>query len=429
MRVHRRWGRAATTGAAVLIAVVATVFNCASNAKTSAGPKIKNVAVVETEVDAESDASAQLNRAEVRQVTTVLRKEAVENLPHGKYNIMTTETVMSQGSAVLEECSDENCVIKVGAAIGADYIVRGTVSKLGTMLTVSVDIYETNDGNLVASSELVRSENIVELLDKTTTASAEMYRKFVNPKITKKKQSTAYTAHTAPPQPQNTVIAQPPIYQTSTPTPTPTPIPMPTYQSPTPTYQPPATTPTPTPMYQQSSVDGSGTLIDSRDGKKYKTVVIGEHRWMAENLNYQTDSSWCYDNDNSNCNKYGRLYAWNIAKIVCPSGWHLPSRQEWKRLVTVVGDSSIAGKKVKARNGWNRNGNGTDDYGFSALPGGFRAYDIGDFRKIGDNSYWWTATERDHIVTYNSGMTYNGDDIIEGRYYRSGGFSVRCIQD
>jgi TolB-like protein len=182
-------GRVAITGA-VLTAVAAMFLNCSPKVKTSIGSKIKNMAVVEAEVDAESDASASLNKAEVRQITAVLRKEAVKNLPQGKYNIMTTETVMSQGSAVLEECSDENCVIKVGAAIGADYIVRGTVSKFGTMLTVSVDMYETNDGNLVASSELVRSENIVELLDRTAAASGEMYRKFENPKSVSVKQTT-----------------------------------------------------------------------------------------------------------------------------------------------------------------------------------------------------------------------------------------------
>lgn len=327
------------TGTAALMLVAAMVFSCASNTKTSTGSKIKNVAIVEAEVDAQSGADAQLNPAEVRQITAVLRKEAVKNLPQGKYNIMTTETVMSQGSAVLEECFDENCVIKVGAAIGADYIVRGTVSKFGNMLTVSVDMYETNDGNLVASSELVRSENIVELLDKTAGASGEMYRKFENPNGAKTKQAVAY--------------------QTPTPKPKPTPMPK------------PAPKPIPTPNL---GIDGSDNITDGRNGKIYKAVVINGKRWMAENLNFKIGDSWCREAKDSGlltsgetplCDKYGRIYNWNTARIACPVGWHLPSRQEWDNLEEAAGGSYTAGTKLKSRRNWN----GTDDYGFSGLFG------------------------------------------------------------
>jgi hypothetical protein len=141
----------------------------------------KYVAVVETEIDAESGAAAELTKADVRQVTAELRREAVKNLPQGKYNIMTSETVIAQGSAVLEKCFDENCVIALGTTIGADYIVRGIISKLGARLTLAVEVYETEDGNLVASSEAVRSENIEDLVEKAAVACAEMYRSFVNP--------------------------------------------------------------------------------------------------------------------------------------------------------------------------------------------------------------------------------------------------------
>ena len=140
--------------------------------------QIKYVAVVETEMDARSDASSKLNAAEVSLITTELRKEAVKNLPQNKYKIMTTETVQAQGGAVLEECADENCVITLGSKIGADYIVRGIISKFQTKLTLSVEMYETENGTLVGSSESVRSENAGELLEMATAASAEMYRKF-----------------------------------------------------------------------------------------------------------------------------------------------------------------------------------------------------------------------------------------------------------
>jgi len=142
--------------------------------------QVKNVAVVETEMDVQSGVSAELAASDVRLVTAVLRKEAAKNLPRGKYNIMTSETVYSQGSAVLEECADENCVIALGSKIGADYIVRGIISKLETMLTLSVEIYETENGNLVDASDLIRSRNIAELIEKAEVVCANMYRTFAN---------------------------------------------------------------------------------------------------------------------------------------------------------------------------------------------------------------------------------------------------------
>jgi hypothetical protein len=141
---------------------------------------VKNVAVVETEIDAQSGASAELTSADARLVTAELRREAVKNLPQNRYNVMTSETVYAQGSAVLEECADENCVIVLGSAIGADFIVRGIISKVQTKFTLSVEIYETNDGNLVASSDPVRSESIGDLLEQAAIVCAAMYNIFLH---------------------------------------------------------------------------------------------------------------------------------------------------------------------------------------------------------------------------------------------------------
>jgi len=153
--------------------------------------QVKNVAVVETEVDAQSGTAAEITSAEVRLITAGLRRKAVKNLPRNRYNIMTSETVQAQGGAVLEACADENCVISLGAKIGADYIVRGIISKLRARFALSVEIYETENGNLVASSDLVSSENIVELVEKTATTCAEMYKTFANAhRLTQKKTIT-----------------------------------------------------------------------------------------------------------------------------------------------------------------------------------------------------------------------------------------------
>jgi len=167
-------------------------------------------------------------------------------------------------------------------------------------------------------------------------------------------------------------------------------------------------------------------FTDKRDAKKYRTVKIGNQLWMAENLSYKTDNSWCYDNDESDCKKYGRLYTWDAAKNACPAGWRLPTCKEWDELITTVGGSSAAGKKLKTISGWNDNGNGTDDYGFSALPGGYRA----SGKNLGGGSYgnWWTATEHDGDNAHIRSIHYKHDKVGDSLFNKCCGFSVRCIQ-
>jgi uncharacterized protein (TIGR02145 family) len=138
----------------------------------------------------------------------------------------------------------------------------------------------------------------------------------------------------------------------------------------------------------------AGTFKDSRDGKTYKTVKVGGKTWMAENLNFAADGSKCYENNAGNCEKYGRLYTWEAAKKACPAGWHLPSDAEWTALTDAVGGGSVAGTKLKSNSGWANNGNGTDEYGFAALPGGDGNSD-GNFNDAGNIGYWWSSTEYD----------------------------------
>ena len=117
------------------------------------------------------------------------------------------------------------------------------------------------------------------------------------------------------------------------------------------------------------------SFTDSRDQKTYRTVTIGGKKWMAENLNYATTNSWCYKN--GYCTEYGRLYDWISVQEACPSGWRLPTNEDWENLLQAVGGWSVAGGKLKSKIGWvDKNaveigtpGNGTDDFGFSALPG------------------------------------------------------------
>jgi len=197
----------------------------------------------------------------------------------------------------------------------------------------------------------------------------------------------------------------------------------------------------------------SGTLTDSRDGKTYRTVVIGTQTWMAENLDYDTlngTGSWCYNDSISNCNIYGRLYEWTTAmsinssylttlwndssvqKGLCPSDWHVPSNAEWETLVNFVGKDSAAIKLMaKANVGlWNTSAtalSGTDILGFSALPGGYygQSYSV-----IHDNAFFWSATNPDASHAFLHSIMYNYPKITLGqksaKYY---GYSIRCVQD
>jgi uncharacterized protein (TIGR02145 family) len=191
--------------------------------------------------------------------------------------------------------------------------------------------------------------------------------------------------------------------------------------------------------------NGGGTASDAGE-----TVKIGTQTWMKKNLDYNAPGSVCYENKSANCDKYGRLYDWATAMAlpstcnsnscssqissphrgICPSGWHIPSKADWEILVDFVGGKEIAGKKLKAKSGWSNNGNGTDDYGFSALPGGtgFSAFSASLGRRSVDNinssddalymaglnGYWWGATESGNDAAYGINIYYYYDAIPMG---------------
>jgi len=179
----------------------------------------------------------------------------------------------------------------------------------------------------------------------------------------------------------------------------------------------------------------SDYFTDSRDGRRYRTVKIGGKRWMAENLRYQAGDAWCYNDDDSYCDKYGRLYYWNTATKVCPAGWRLPSREEWGELAKAAGGTDdygkrgTAGKALKSASGWDSTGNGTDDFGFSGLPGGYRG-SYGDFYKAGNRGVWWTATEAANGRSYSREMRTDYDYVTEEHEdVRINCFSLRCVRD
>jgi uncharacterized protein (TIGR02145 family) len=194
-------------------------------------------------------------------------------------------------------------------------------------------------------------------------------------------------------------------------------------------------------------------FCDERDGQKYVYVTIGSQTWMAENLNYggpasnpnsigmcvgASGASGTLVSSGGHCGTYGRLYNWSAAmngatssttnpsgiQGVCPSGWHLPSDAEWTALTNHVG--SPAGTRLKASSGWS-SGNGTDVFGFSALPGGGGG--SGGFYLVGDFGYWWSATEDDASFAWLRYMSSNYSNVYSVNYDKSPHlFSVRCVK-
>ncbi len=202
----------------------------------------------------------------------------------------------------------------------------------------------------------------------------------------------------------------------------------------------------------KSFVDG--WMVDSRDKQLYRVVNIGNQIWMAENLNYKTDSSWCgggSDKNEGDCSKYGRLYTWAAAvgkseedcgygktcglsgkvRGVCPDGWHLPDTTEWNNLFTAVGGKAAAGKILKSQTGWNdfgrESGNGTDAYGFSALPAGGRFTNV--FQYEGYDTSFWSASEDNRLRAYHMSLNYGEENASLYGLGKDDAFSVRCLKD
>jgi len=189
-----------------------------------------------------------------------------------------------------------------------------------------------------------------------------------------------------------------------------------------------------------------GSLLDSRDNKTYKTVKIGEQIWMAENLNYAARDSKCgtvlegkgkvTDENTAYCDTYGRLYYWKTAVAVCPSGWHLPSNAEWDALTNHIG--ILAGIKLRTKSGWLNtdkgcSGNGTDVYGFSALPGGNAQSGnlMNNLLNLGSFGLWWSSTvyETNKDFFYNRVISKTTGDVRKDFGTDIYLYSVRCVKD
>jgi uncharacterized protein (TIGR02145 family) len=177
-----------------------------------------------------------------------------------------------------------------------------------------------------------------------------------------------------------------------------------------------------------------GHFTDPRDGKQYKTIKIGSQTWMGENLAWKYEKDcWAYNNNDSIAAVYGRLYTWEVAKRSCPLNWHLPSDEEWKKLIEYLGGDTAAGGKLKEAGlvHWQKpNVEGSDKSGFTSLPAGNRSSFNGAFYGLGKYTCWWSSSEHTETgeIYVNSVSNVSGA-INSGYHNREFGYSVRCVKN
>ena len=177
-----------------------------------------------------------------------------------------------------------------------------------------------------------------------------------------------------------------------------------------------------------SSVVVTGeTFVDERDGNVYRYVKIGYQVWMAENLRYVSEGSHCFNDDESECEKFGRLYEYSEG--LCPAGWHMPSQAEWTVLFDAVGGIAVAGKALRAVGAWNvenypLTADDVDAYGFSSLPSG--VYIFGDHENAG---FYLSSTLVSEDAVYDVGIVGNGDSAYESNALFTTAISARCVMD
>jgi len=187
--------------------------------------------------------------------------------------------------------------------------------------------------------------------------------------------------------------------------------------------------------YLTSFSQEMGTFKDPRDGKVYRTVKYGPQTWFAENLSYKASSGcWAYDDDESYITSqfaYGRLYNWETAKSVCPSGWHLPSDDEWKQMEKYLGMSSFDANRTGQRGFVGKElknfSNSNNSSYFNALPNGYRNSD-GFFLSSNTYAYFWTSSAFGNEDAWLRILGHT-DEVDRSNMVRSTGCSVRCLKD
>jgi len=207
--------------------------------------------------------------------------------------------------------------------------------------------------------------------------------------------------------------------------------------------------------YSQNGVIVKPTGFDVIGGKKYKTVQMPDGKiWLAENLDFKfcdiggsgtnitSVKAWYCNNDEStygwNGYKCGLLYNWYAVTLLNDNradlclGWHVPTKDEWNTLITACGGAS-AGNKLKALDGsagtsWPSSWNGTDDYGFGALPAGYRSGSTGVFASVGTHCVLWSNTGYSSNNAWRPVIQQDGSISVDSRL-KTDAYTIRLVRD
>ncbi len=202
-------------------------------------------------------------------------------------------------------------------------------------------------------------------------------------------------------------------------------------------------------------------LIFSYGNKVYsQEIKIGNQTWSTKNLDVSTfrngdtipeakiatewekagdegKPAWCYyDNDPANGKKYGKMYNWYAVsdlRGLAPSGWHVPSNEEWTTIIDFLGGEELACTKMKSASGWEdfegKKSNGNNTSGFAGMPGGYRYLFHGTFNNLGSSGSWWSSTSGESSDAWYIGLHNDETKVMRFKYSWIYGYSVRCVKD
>lgn len=159
-----------------------------------------------------------------------------------------------------------------------------------------------------------------------------------------------------------------------------------------------------------------------QDKPQPKTVQIGTKLWLAENVNVPFAGSWCYNNDQANCKKYGRLYNLELATLACTrmgDGWRLPTLADWEDMINTLGSNKLAALKLKP----------TGDSGFNAVYAGIRLEGTNEYKALGSETAYWTSSPMNPKEAFIKEIKSFSPLIIEGYAPVDRGLSCRCVKD
>lgn len=177
------------------------------------------------------------------------------------------------------------------------------------------------------------------------------------------------------------------------------------------------------------------TFTDPRDGRTYITLKINDQTWFTDNLSFDSAAPIKKGGDN-----YGAYYSWKSAQKACPGGWHLPTDDEWKEFEKSIfmkeSDAdrigwrgTVQGWWLKSKEGWENDLNGSDRFGFNALPAGY-LNEEGELFHVKTDALFWTATFHDSEESgWYRKLSYNADGIYRSSTFATARFSVRCVKD